>query len=168
MRIDVYHHWSEDSAIMALLQAVITRSDNIMANLDALNAESAAQSNELTQINDTIAAEAAQVAAAIQALKDQIAAGGSITEAQLDPVLVNMQNVTASLAASRTAVEAIFTLTRPSLMERPAERGMPPPRLHGWRRIRTGSASSDVRNRTLRTWHLVDVAVPNLPHGCDG
>lgn len=54
----------------------------------------------LQQLKDAIASEAAEVKARVdalesevKALKDQIANGGTVTEAQLDEVLTSVQNI---------------------------------------------------------------------------
>lgn len=77
--------------------------------LELIKAEIQAQGLILIDTNTAIIAEGEQVASQIQALKDQIAAGGSPTEAELGTVLESMQRVTAAAQAAKTAVEAIFT-----------------------------------------------------------
>lgn len=115
MRIDVYHHWSEDTAIRAMLQAIITRSDQIMATVEQLEQAVADTATAVNSLADTIAAEGVQVAAAIQELKDQIAAGTvtGIDPAALDPALANLTNIATAAAAAKTAIESIFTPDAP-------------------------------------------------------
>lgn len=115
MRIDVYHHWSEDSAIRAMLQTLITRSDHIMATAEQLNQAVNNTAAAVNSLADTIAAEGVQVAAAIQELKDQIAAGTvtGIDPAALDPALENLTKIATSAAAAKTAIESIFTPDAP-------------------------------------------------------
>ena len=57
-----------------------------MATVQALVDAIAAEKAEVTDKLDALADE-------IQALKDQIAQGGTITEAQLDSVLVGIQDI---------------------------------------------------------------------------
>lgn len=115
MRIDVFHHWSDDTAIRAMLQTIITRSDHIMATVEQLNQAVTDTATAVNNLADTIAAEGVQVSAAIQALKDQITAGTvtGIDPAALDPALANLANIATSTAAAKTAIEAIFTPDAP-------------------------------------------------------
>jgi ABC-type transporter Mla subunit MlaD len=60
--------------------------EHIMATVQELVDAIAAEKDEVTNKLDALAVE-------IQALKDQIAQGGTITEAQLDSVLVGIQDI---------------------------------------------------------------------------
>lgn len=117
MRIDVFHHWSDDTAIRAMLQTIITRSDHIMATVEQLNQAVTDTATAVNSLADTIAAEGVQVATAIQALKDQIAAGTvtGIDPAALDPALANLTNIATAAAAAKTAIESIFTPDAPQV-----------------------------------------------------
>lgn len=54
---------------------------------------------------DAVAADEAKQAAEIQRLKDVIAAGGTITEAQLDPLLERANSIKARVDALDLSVE---------------------------------------------------------------
>lgn len=111
MRIEVHHFFHAGDDLAGILQSLFSRNDQIMATVEQLTEAingAAASVNELTA---TVASEAAQVGSAIQALKDQIAAGTvqGIDPAALDPVLASVNNLTAAAAAAKSAVEAIYT-----------------------------------------------------------
>jgi tetrahydromethanopterin S-methyltransferase subunit G len=74
-----------DVVASALLHVLI-KENLIMATVDDLKAAVAAEAAEVkARIDD--------LEATVQALKDQIAGGGTITEAQLDEVMVAIQGI---------------------------------------------------------------------------
>jgi len=86
-----------------------------MATVEELTAAASAVSASVSTLSETISAESAQVAAAIQALKDQVAAGTvtGVDPAALDPLLASLQGITSATEAARASVEAIFTPDAP-------------------------------------------------------
>ena len=99
MTIDVVHHhyfhFAGMEVVTQQLDTLIKQGGIIMAKIEDVNAK-------IAEVKAAIAAEKAEVAAAIQALKDQIAAGGTITEAQLDAVLTGVSEIGAGVADIHT------------------------------------------------------------------
>ncbi len=78
-----------------ILGEIYRREGTIMAKLDDVQAALDA----IPPVLDAIAADEAKQATEIQALKDIIAAGGTITEAQLDPLLARANEIKARVDA---------------------------------------------------------------------
>ena len=76
--------------IESLLRHLVEQGEDTVAKIEDVNAK-------IAEVKQQIADEKAEVAAAIQALKDQIAAGGTITEAQLDSVLAGVGDIGAGV-----------------------------------------------------------------------
>ena len=80
------HNNGVDAVLEKLAVIEANLKEYIMATVQDLVDAIAAEKAEVTAKIDALAAE-------IQALKDQIAQGGTITEAQLDAVLVSVQDI---------------------------------------------------------------------------
>jgi translation initiation factor 1 (eIF-1/SUI1) len=74
-----------DVVVRALVY-IITKENLIMATIEDLKAAVTAEAAEVKSRID-------ELEATVQTLRDQIAAGGTITEAQLDEVLVAIQGI---------------------------------------------------------------------------
>ena len=80
------HNPGVDELVKIIAGIETNLKEHIMATVQALVDAIAAEKAEVTDKLDALADE-------IQALKDQIAQGGTITEAQLDSVLVGIQDI---------------------------------------------------------------------------
>ncbi len=83
-----------------ILGEIYERGEIIMAKIDDVQAALDA----IPPVLDAIAADEAKQAAEIQSLKDIIAAGGTITEAQLDPLLARANEIKARVDAIDVSV----------------------------------------------------------------
>jgi len=70
------------------------------------DAVAAASAQVTTAVTDAVTKETAEVVAQIQALKDQIAAGGTISQADLDALVASIQGIA---PAATTAIDSIST-----------------------------------------------------------
>lgn len=68
------------------IDVLITRSEATMASLDDVKAK-------IAELGAAVAAEAGQVKAAIQSLKDQLEAGAAVTPADLDGLITQLSSI---------------------------------------------------------------------------
>lgn len=73
------------------LDTIIRQNRRLTVNVEGLRKSIKALDDETSNMAARFAAKQAAQDAAIQALKDKIASGGTITEADLDPVGVDLQ-----------------------------------------------------------------------------
>ncbi len=106
MKIEVTHHvylhdgGQHQDRVVQLLNRLLQTQENIMASIQEVKDAVAAKALEVkTAISAAIADEKAEVTAAIQALKDQIAAGGSVSVADLDAILGSVGDIGTGVAA---------------------------------------------------------------------
>jgi len=105
MRIEITHnvylHSADlkESSVLKLLNRILEKEDQIMASIQEVKDAVAAKAAEVTTaIQAAIADEKAEVTAAIQALKDQINAGGSVTQEDLDALLASVSGIGSTAA----------------------------------------------------------------------
>ncbi len=82
MRIDVHLHYDQPSSVTRLLDTILTRLESLMSTVNDVKQ----LVSDLNDETNTVAAKIDAQAAAIQALKDQIAAGTPVSQADLDAI----------------------------------------------------------------------------------
>lgn len=106
MHIHVHVSHDPDAEIVRLLKLLTERITKMPTIQDVKDAVAAAAAQVTTAVTDAVTKETAEVVAQIQALKDQIAQGGTISQADLDTLVASVQGIA---PAATTAIDSIST-----------------------------------------------------------
>jgi len=106
MHIHVHISHEHDLEIVRLLTE-LTKEIKKMPSIDDVKAAvQAAADGVKTAVTDAVTKETTEITAQIQALKDQIAAGGTISQADLDALVASVNGIA---PAATSAIDAIST-----------------------------------------------------------
>ncbi len=106
MHIHVHVSHERDPEIVRLLTELIKEIKKMPSIDDVKAAVQAAADGVKTAVIDAVTKETTEVTAQIQALKDIIASGGTISQADLDALVASVQGIA---PAATSAIDAIST-----------------------------------------------------------
>ena len=106
LHIHVHVSHEHDPEIVRLLTEIKQEIKKMPSINDVKDVVAAAAAQVTTAVTDAVTKETGEVVAQIQALKDQIAQGGTISQADLDALVASVQGIA---PAATTAIDAIST-----------------------------------------------------------